>query len=379
MADKGNNTVTLLASGDIGPTIDPVDQLTDLVLPTLRNADLRFGQCERIYSERKFANKHGYCHPRQASIWKTAGIDIVGMANNAMNLGPEGCLDSIEVFRNMGKQVIGVGKDIDEARKPAIIERNGVKIAFLGYCSVLPEGAEATQSKAGCAPMRARTYYERGGDPNEASQPGTPPNILTVPYEDDLQALQDDIRKAKQQADVVVMSIHWGIHMIPKTIATYQPVVAHAAIDAGADLILGHHPHMLKGIEVYKGKVCFYSLGNFLITSPNKLRTPSVWSRWGDFYWYRLDPESEYMAPDSKYLYPSDSRITMIAKAVFNKNGVERVSFLPAIINPQAQPAVVPPDNPKFKKILGYVEWLSDVFPHKLKVDGSEILVDASA
>src|SRR4029077_1747870 len=140
-------------------------------------------------------------------------------------------------------------------------------IAFLAYCSVLREGDEARQGKPGIVPMRAHTYYKRGGNQSEAfPQPGTPPRILTVPYEEDLQALQEDIRKAKQQADAVVMSIHWGLHHIPKAIATYQPKVAHAAIDAGADLILGHHPHCLKAVEVYKGKVCFYSIGNFMST-----------------------------------------------------------------------------------------------------------------
>jgi poly-gamma-glutamate synthesis protein (capsule biosynthesis protein) len=371
MADN----VTLLAGGDVGPNIDPVDALTELILPVLKQADLRFGQCERIYTDKKYSNRHGHCPTRQASLWKTAGIDIVGMANNAATTGPEPCLDTIEYFRNMGMEVIGVGKDIEEARKPAIVVRNGIRIAFLGYCSVFKDGEQATRDRAGVTPMRAHTYYQRGGDPGEEYQPGTPPRILTSPHEEDLRALQDDIRKAKQQADVVVMSIHWGVHMIPKTIATYQPIVAHAAIDAGADLILGHHPHTLKGIEVYKGKVCFYSLGNFMITSPNKLRDPKVWNRWGGLWWYRLDPKSEYLAPGSKYLYTPDGRITMLAKVVFSKQGVERVSFLPAIINPQAQPAVVLPEDPRFQDILDYVNWLSDEFPPRLTADGGEIVV----
>ena len=98
-------------------------------------------------------------HPRMASIWKTAGIDIISVASNhTMDWGPEAMLDTIELFRSMGKHVIGAGKDIDEARKPAIVERNGVKIAFLGYCSVLRHGHTAGKGKAGCAPMRAHTY-----------------------------------------------------------------------------------------------------------------------------------------------------------------------------------------------------------------------------
>jgi len=370
MAEKGN--VTLLAGGDIGPNIDPVDQYAELIAPVLRQADLRFGQCEKTYTERVLAKKHGYCNPRQASVWNTAGIDVVGLANNAMAHGRDVLMDTVGMFRGMGKSTIGVGRNIDEARTPAIMERNGVTIAFLGYCSVLKDGEDATHDRAGVVPMRARTYYQRGGDPTEDWQPGMPPRVHTVPYEQDLQALQDDIRTAKQHADVVVMSIHWGIHLIPKTIAEYQPVVAHAAIDAGADLILGHHPHTLKGIEVYKGKACFYSLGNLMMTAPKPLAN----NRWG-LWWYR--PDAEYAPTKSIYLYPPDSRMTMLAKAVFSRKGVERISFLPAFINPRAQPAVVTPDQSRFQDILSYVEWLSDPFATQFSVDGNEIVVDAAA
>ena len=381
------DTVTLLAGGDIGPRYEPTDQFAELVLPVLRQADLRFAQCERVYSERAWvppdpgqpSGSHGERvrahHPRFASIWKTAGIDVISLASNhTMDWGPDAMLDTMALFRGMGKRIIGAGKDEEEARKPAVVECNGVKIAFLGYCSVLSEGQEAGPGKAGCTPMRAHTYYQRGKDQTEEFHPGTPPAILTIPFEQDLQALQADIRKAKQQADAVVMSIHWGIHAIPKALATYQPVVAHAAIDAGADLILGHHPHCLKAVEVYKGKVCFYSLGNFIMTGNPKTAKPSAWNLW-NLYYYRVDPE--YLPPRGIYTYPPHSRMTMIAKAVFSKKGIDRISFLPAFINPQAQPAVVASGDPKFEEILEYVEWLSDQHSHTFRVDGGEIVVRA--
>ena len=81
-----------------------------------------------------------------------------------------------------------------------------------------------------------------------------------------------NIRKAKQQADLVVVSMHWGIHFTEAEVAAYQFEYAHDAIDAGADLILGHHAHILKPIEVYKGKVIFYSLGNFAMEDPNNMQ-----------------------------------------------------------------------------------------------------------
>ena len=197
---------------------------------------------------------------------------------------------------------------------------------------------------------------------------------MTKPYDEDLEALIADIKRVKQQADAVVVSMHWGLHRLPKVICDYQPIVAHAAIDAGADLILGHHPHMLKGVEVYKGKVCFYSIGNFMSNGSNKpIHKLNSWNLW----WYRIDPEC--MPPVGKYPFPVESRKTMLAKVVFNKQGISRVSFLPAFINGQAQPAVVAPGDQKFQEILDYMEWLSDQYPHKFKVEGDEIVVGTDA
>ncbi len=378
MPEKNSSVVTLVAGGDIGPIHEPTEQFAELILPALKQADLRLGQCERTYSERGQSPGFAYgpggqltrLHPRLASVWEKAGIDIISLASNhAMDWGPEAVLDTAELFRGMGKYVIGAGKDAEEARRPAIVERNGVKIAFLAYCSVLRDGQAAGEGKAGIAPMRAHTYYAP-----EEFQPGTPPKIITVPYEEDVTALQDDIRKAKRQADVVIMSIHWGLRHVPKTICTYQPPVAHAAIDAGADLILGHHAHSIKAVEVYKGKVCFYSIGNFMTTGANKRDS-------GTFDWNLiwLPIDKECLPPHGMYQFPTHCRKTMLAKAVISKQGIERVSFLPLFINNMAQPYAVAPEDPKFQEIVEWTEWVSDQHPHKFRIQGSEVVVDTSA
>ena len=147
-------------------------------------------------------------------------------------------------------------------------------------------------------------------------------------------------------------------------IATYQPPIAHAAIDAGADLILGHHPHLLKAVEVYKGKVCFYSIGSFLSTGSHTIKTPCKWN----LYWYHVDPESLCS-------FPIESNITMIAKVVLSKKGVEKVSFLPTYVNKLAQPEALNREEPRFREVLEYAEWVSDQFPHSFKVEGNEVVV----
>jgi len=378
MADTQDGIVTLMTGGDIGPVYEPTEEFAELISPLLQQADIRLGQCEHTYSERgeipHYAygpgGQHSRLHPKMAGVWDAAGIDIVSLASNhAMDWGPDALLDSIDLFRSMGKIVIGAGRDGEEARKPAIVEKNGVKIAILAYCSVLRDGQAAGKNKSGVSPMRAHTHFAA-----EEFQPGSPPRVISTPHEDDLEALKEDVRKAKQQADVVIVTIHWGMRIVAKTICTYQPPIAHAAIDAGADLILGHHAHSIKAIEVYKGKVCFYSIGNFMTTGSPKTSPNSYdWN----VVWHRIDKEC--LAPNGRYFFPTHCRMTMVPKIIMSKKGVERVSFYPAYINPRAQPYQIKSNDQKFSEILEFTEWVSDQVPHKFRVEGDEIVVDTTS
>src|SRR6185369_12708651 len=136
---------------------------------------------------------------------------------------------------------------------------DGTTVAFLAYSSILPQAYWADERRPGCAPMRAFTVYEQ----IEHDQPGTPARIHTYPHRDDLAALEADIRSAKARADLVFVSLHWGIHFVRAAIADYQRDIARAAIAAGAAAILGGHAHILKGCEIIEGKPVFHSLCNF--------------------------------------------------------------------------------------------------------------------
>ena len=215
------------------------------------------------------------CDPARAKAIKDAGFDVISFAtNHCMDWGREAFYDTIDALNNQNLLCICAGKDIFEARNSLIIKRYDTKVAFLGYNSILPQGYFADERRPGCAPLRGFTIYEQ----IEHDQPGTPARIHTYPHRDDMKALIADVKKAKEEADIVVVSAHWGLHFIPSIIADYQRDYAYAAIDAGADLILGHHSHILKPIEVYKGKVIFYSLANFALDPPHKFAEGGVLS-----------------------------------------------------------------------------------------------------
>lgn len=360
--------ITLLGCGDVGPIHEPVDRFCTLVKPLLAEADLRFCQVERVYSERgalqvHSGDAHSRVHPRLADIFSQCGFDVASVASNhAMDWGPDALLDTLEVLRARGIQTVGAGRDLAEARRPAILARNGVRVAFLAYCSVLREGYAAKAHQPGVAPLRVHTYYA----PAEY-QTGMPPRIVTIPYEEDLAGLVEDVRGARTQADVVVVSLHWGLHFIPRAIADYQPVVARAAFDAGADLILGHHAHVPKAVGVHEGKVCFYSLSNFIMSAPPA--KPERYEIFAKRYGIELDPDYPNLP------YGTDSKRSLIARARLSKQGVERVSFLPVLIDRSLRPEVLRAGDPRFDDAVRYMNWASEGYAPAFEVEQDEVRV----
>ncbi len=371
--DKAVTEISFLGTGDCGPTHGPkdgfpIERYSELVRPVLAAADVTFSNCERQYSARKAAeglSTHGCQPPEMARIFTDCGFDAVTLANNHMyDFGPEPLLDTRAMLLEKGIRVTGAGKDLDEARQPAIVEKNGIRIGFLGYCSVLPHGSEAGPGKVGIAPLRVKTYYEPRG-------PHAPTRVRTEPDDRDMKMILDDVASLRKQVDVVMLALHWGSPGMPRVIADYQVTVAHACIDAGVDLIMGHHAHMPKAIEVYKGKAIFYSLSNFCCTAP------PTFSAWKETPWVHgaLRNYSDH-DPDYPLMpYGRDGKRTLLAKAILTKQGVKSVSYLPMMIDKLYRPDVLLNGDPRFDDIANYMEWTSEGFDHKFTVKGDEVLI----
>ena len=363
-----SRAITLLGCGDVGPIHEPLSEFSTLAKPTLAAADLRFAQVERVYSDRGSLQVHsGEIHsrvkPHMASIFSDCGFDVVSVASNhGMDWGPDALLDTIELLRSRGIKTVGAGRNLAEAREPAIVEREGIRVAFLAYCSVLREGYAAKANQPGVAPLRVHTYYQAA-----EYQPGMPPRTITQPYEEDLAALVEDVSAARKIADVVVLSLHWGLHFLPRAIADYQPTAARAAFAAGADLILGHHAHVPKAIGVYDGKACFYSLSNFMMSAPPA--KPERFETFAKRYGVALDPDYPNLP------YGVDSKRSLIAKARLSKRGVDSVSFLPVLIDTKLRPEVLRNGDPRFDDAVKYMDWASEGYAHDFRVEGDEVVV----
>ena len=384
-----NEKITLLATGDNIPSREDYDSLYCHVAPVLKQADITFGQVETVLIDKAIEDLYPYVasqarmpcssDPAVAEGMKRNGFDIVSFSSNhALDYGRTLFLNTISYLRDAGLEVIGVGADEEDARRFSVMERKGTKIAFLGYCSILPQDYWAQEARPGMNPARGHTYYEQ----IEHDQPGTPPRIHSWAHKEDKAKMLEDIRKAKEQADIVVVSMHWGIHFTEAQVAEYQFEYAHDAIDAGADLILGHHAHILKPIEVYKGKVIFYSLGNFAMEDPNNMERDKATLRQD----MRTSKKHQEMAKirggfgegSTKKTFPEDCYYTMIAKIEIADKKISRVSYLPAYIPEDFNPYVVEPGDPLFGTIHDYMEKIDGMMglDTAYSIDGNEIVVE---
>ncbi len=158
----------------------------------LNTPDILFANCDQTYSDKHPPapfNPLG-SDPSNIPALVYAGLDVVSLANNhTLDFGIPDLLDTIERVQKAGIKVVGVGKNISEARQPVIMERKGTRVGFLAYGCLGPDGYEAWEDKPGYAPMRAYTVYDKWD-----YRPGTPPRIITVAYPDDLAAMKEDIR-----------------------------------------------------------------------------------------------------------------------------------------------------------------------------------------
>ena len=367
--------ITLLGIGDILIDRERPETIFQHVAEVLRSGDINFANCEQMYSDKgQHSPVHAtYSDPRNIPALLRTGINVVSLANNhTLDWGSEGLLDTMARLKEAGLPYVGVGQNLAEARQPVVLERNGTRVGFLAYGCIGPEGYEAEEEKPGYAPVRSWTIYEKVD-----YQPGTPPRIVSLPYKEDLAAMVQDIQQLKAQADVVVISFHWGQHFVPRVIPMYCFDIGHAAVDTGADLILGTHAHILKGVEVYRGKVIFYSTSNFALElGPGTLKgksIPKVLRKFTEHYGFVPDPEYP------TYPMHPEAKATLMVKAVIEDGQIRRVSYIPCYVNKQAEPEIVTRRDPRGQEVFSYMEDISrsEGLPVHFSWEGDEVLISA--
>ena len=242
-----NNSYTMLFVGDImldrgiravvenrseGNYFSQFEKIADV----LTGADITFGNLEGPISDKGQKQGSIYSFRMESAVTEAlydAGFDILNLANNhAGDYGREAMEDTLGRLGRAGIAYAGAGKNIEQAIGPTIIERSGVRVGFLGFSDVGPDWLKADEALSGVAIA-------------------------------DIQTVTEAVRQARDFADILVVSFHFGEEYQTHSNAR-QRELAHAAIDAGAKIIIGHHPHVAQETEEYKGGIVAYSLGNFI-------------------------------------------------------------------------------------------------------------------
>jgi poly-gamma-glutamate synthesis protein (capsule biosynthesis protein) len=254
---RPERTYTMLFVGDImldRLVAKRVARAQDPLLPflliahKLRSADIAFANLEGPVSDRGVnqGSKYSFRFEPVGTInaLTFAGFDVISLANNHIwDWGTSALLDTLTHLRGAGIETIGAGANKEEANQPAIVALGDARVGFLGYTTLYPKSLEATTARAG----------------------------VSSPQLSSITAQIADL-KTNQHADLVVVSLHWGIEYEQHS-TTSQQLFARALIDAGADLVVGHHPHVVQEVEEYKGRYIAYSLGNFVFDQDFSLET----------------------------------------------------------------------------------------------------------
>jgi len=208
--------------------------------PLLREADLAIANLECVLTTRGEPLKKTYlirAHPRWGETLTAGGLDLLSVANNhALDYGPAGLNETLDTLQALGIAAVGAGRSQEDAQRPALFTVNGVRVAVLGYAAARWDGSVDV-------PATDRLAWAR---------PAT---------------VQAGVGAVRDQVDIVVVLLHAGTEYAAEP-SPDQVAVAHAAIDAGADLVVGHHPHVTQTVERYGGGLVVYSLGDALFDIP---------------------------------------------------------------------------------------------------------------
>ena len=347
MASSTKGELVIMAVGDVLVRRPDPPSIFARVAPVLRQGGIVVGNLEGLYCDRgtpipgriEVGSGHLRSTPDNIGALESAGFNAMVLANNHnMDFGPEGLLQTIELLDRMKIAHAGGGRDLEEAHRPAIMERNGVKVAILSYTSIYVPGYPAEENKAGLATIKVSTSYQ--APENVLYQPGVPALVTTIPDPVDQDRMVDDVRQAKQQADIVLVAFHWGVYKGYERLVGYQKELGRAAVDAGADVILGAHPHSLQAIEIYRGKFICYCLGNFVMDGVS----------------------GAHFGAD-----------TMILKCHVQDKRIRKCSFIPVRISDAWQPYVL--DREQGMAVMKKMESLSADFGTIFSMEDGEVVI----
>ncbi|MEO6533845.1 MAG: CapA family protein [Pseudolysinimonas sp.] len=305
--------IRIAAVGDLIVDKPDPDRFFAAASELLRGADLTIGQLEVPHATTTVVATVDVpappADPAHLAAIARAGFDVLTLSGNHIgDSGPEGIAETIAAATAAGIETTGAGEDLNVAMEPVIREVGGMRVGVLSFNCVGPTDSWATSKRPGGAYVQVISHYEAIG-----ANPGGPPSVYTFAEPRSLERMRTRIAQVAEQVDVLVVALHKGLVHVSAELAAYETEVSHAAIDAGATTVIGHHAHIMRGVEMYHDRAIFHGLGNF-VTVTDALTPGSAdveeQRRWAErrhrlfgFYpdptmpgWYPFHPESRNTA-----------------------------------------------------------------------------------
>lgn len=322
--EESHKEFTMVVVGDVVISRKPPEEAFAKVLGELQSGSFSCCNFEVPLSNKgipqfsKFETLHA--DPEMIQGYVHAGFKVVSLANNhAMDYGPEALAETIDLLDSKRILYAGAGKNSERAWAPVFFAEGGIRFAFLSFATEAFPGYGAQPNRPGVAVIRRDPLYGP-----------TCVNPL------DADVMKGKIRAAKKESDFVIVAFHWGLSQ-SRALTQSQLFLGRAAANAGAGLVIGHHPHVLQGVEAYKGSLILYSMGNFV-----------------------FDQVPHFFGPAT--------RQSGLVKVKLSGKKVKEAIFLPAFINDEGQPEFLGEEDPRSVEILKLMQTLSALQKTKISI-----------
>ena len=349
----GDNTqsasISIVLTGDIVLDIAQADHWLSGIKPALLAADIAIGHLEVPHTlggtELEGDVPAPGADPAHLAALKRAGFTAMTLAGNHIaDRGAQGIADTCAELDRLGIARAGAGMSLTEARAPAILHCRGRSIALLSYNCVGPQAGWASATQAGCAALPLPTEGDVQVSPNA---PLLPPDARAITI------LREDIAKARQQAQLVLVALHKGIVHTPAALAVYERPLVAAAVAAGADVVIGHHAHIIRGVEFVQGRPVFHGLGNGCVVthalSPGQDHPArAAWvERRKKLFGFEPDP-AYTLAP-----FHPEAINAMLGRLLWHADGRIEAGFIPVYIEPPGRPVLA--DSQRAAQVRQYL------------------------
>jgi poly-gamma-glutamate synthesis protein (capsule biosynthesis protein) len=349
-ATESPGDLIVLLAGDLVLDAEDPDHWLAGIAPALDAADVAIGHLEVPHTRRGTELAGDVpappAAPEHLDALARAGFDMLSLAGNHIaDQGADGIADTIERLSQLGIAHTGAAATLAGARRPARHDRGGRRIALLAYNSGGPEAAWAAADRAGCSYLKLATAD--GG-------PVTPMAEIEDLTEEAIWQLTDDIVSARSSADLVIVSLHKGVVHTPAVLVPYERSIAVAALAAGADIVFGHHAHILRGIEISAGRPVFHGLGNACVVTraldPGQQHPArAAWARRRrELFGFEPDPRYE-LAP-----FHPEAVHGVLGIVIVHASGRLTTGVVPVHVEPPGRPVCV--SDERAEAVMDYVE-----------------------